>query len=168
MINKCRPILWSHMTIDAVCPFISCPLWEICCYLWITGLNILLVFRRLNKVLMRTLHGDELQWYLRFKLIRISNRHNLLCHAAQYWHIFAMFRGSHRLPLQKLIGKKNIGSLSRSSMGLVRLTPYSICLASFFSRNSVFLSQQFSRNNIFQPVSVKFQISERGHWREKI
>ena len=34
--------------------------------------------------------------------------------------------------------------------GVVRLTPYSACLASFFSRNSVFFSQQFSRNNIFQ------------------
>ena len=36
------------------------------------------------------------------------------------------------------------------------------CSASFFSRNSVFLSQQFSRNSIFQPVSAKFQTSERG------
>ena len=32
----------------------------------------------------------------------------------------------------------------------------------FFSRNIVFLSQQFSRNSIFQPVSAKFQTSERG------
>ena len=31
----------------------------------------------------------------------------------------------------------------------VRLTSYSACSASFFSRNSIFLSQQFSRNSIF-------------------
>ena len=36
------------------------------------------------------------------------------------------------------------------------------CSASFFSRNSVFLSQQFSRNSVFQPVSAKVQTSERG------
>ena len=36
------------------------------------------------------------------------------------------------------------------------------CSASFFSRNSVFVSQQFSRNSVFQPVSAKFQTSERG------
>ena len=34
------------------------------------------------------------------------------------------------------------------------------CSASFFSRNSVFLSQQFSRNSIFQLVSAKFQTRE--------
>ena len=33
--------------------------------------------------------------------------------------------------------------------------------ASFFSRNSIFLSQQFSQNNVFQPVSTKFQTSEQ-------
>ena len=37
------------------------------------------------------------------------------------------------------------------------------CSAWFFSRNSVFLSQQFSRNSGFQSVSVKIQTSERGH-----
>ena len=36
------------------------------------------------------------------------------------------------------------------------------CSASFFSKNSVFFSQQFSRNSIFQPVLAKFQTSERG------
>ena len=36
------------------------------------------------------------------------------------------------------------------------------CSASFFSRNSVFLSQQFSRNSVFQPVSAKFHTSEQG------
>lgn len=57
-INKWRPVLWSHMTIDVCCVpyfFILCPLWEICCYLWITGLNILLAFRRLNRILKWTL-----------------------------------------------------------------------------------------------------------------
>ena len=44
----------------------------------------------------------------------------------------------------------------------VRLTPYSTCSACFFSRNSVFLSQQFSHNSVFQPVLVKFQTSERA------
>jgi len=37
------------------------------------------------------------------------------------------------------------------------------CSASFFSRNSVFLSQQFGRNSFFQSVSAKFQTSEQGH-----
>jgi len=45
--------------------------------------------------------------------------------------------------------------------GALGLTPFrlffwqgwaSTCSASFFSRNSVFLSQQFSRNSVFQPV----------------
>ena len=36
---------------------------------------------------------------------------------------------------------------------------FSVC---FFSRNSVFLSQQFSWNRVFQPVSAKVQTSERG------
>ena len=31
-----------------------------------------------------------------------------------------------------------------------RLTPYSVCSACFFSRNSIFLSQQFSQNSVFQ------------------
>jgi len=41
---------------------------------------------------------------------------------------------------------------SFQNYGSVRLTPYSACSASFFSQNSV-----------FQPVSAKFQTSERGH-----
>ena len=45
--------------------------------------------------------------------------------------------------------------LKKLSKGPVRLTPYSACSASFFSRNSVFLSQQFSQNSVFQPVSSK-------------
>ena len=36
------------------------------------------------------------------------------------------------------------------------------CSAYFFSRNSVFLSQQFSRNRVFQPVSAKIQTSQRA------
>ena len=47
-------------------------------------------------------------------------------------------------------------------LGPVRLTPYSTCSASFFNRNSVFLSQQFSKNIIFQPVSAKILPAERG------
>jgi len=31
----------------------------------------------------------------------------------------------------------------------------------FFSRNSVFLSQQFSQNSVFQPVSAKIQQAEQ-------
>jgi len=34
--------------------------------------------------------------------------------------------------------------------------------AYFFSRNSVFLSQQFSRNSVFQPVSAKVQTQRTG------
>jgi len=45
----------------------------------------------------------------------------------------------------------------------VRLIPYSICSASFFSRNSIFLSQQFNQNSVFQPVSAKILSAERGH-----
>ena len=33
----------------------------------------------------------------------------------------------------------------------VRLIPYPACSASFFSRNSIFLSQHFSQNSVFQP-----------------
>ena len=40
----------------------------------------------------------------------------------------------------------------------VRLTQKLACSASFFSRNSVFLSQQFSQNSVFQPVSAKIQL----------
>ena len=36
--------------------------------------------------------------------------------------------------------------------------------AYFFSRNSVFLSQQFSQNSVFQPISAKIQTSERDHY----
>ena len=54
--------------------------------------------------------------------------------------------------------------------GLWPLWPRSLvlnlaCSAYFFSRNSVFLSQQFSRNSVFQPVSAKVQTSECGVWR---
>jgi len=42
------------------------------------------------------------------------------------------------------------------------------CSAYFFSRNSVFLSQQFSRNSVFQPVSAKVQTSERGLYVQKL
>jgi len=49
-----------------------------------------------------------------------------------------------------------------SFWGPVRLTLYSTYSVSFFSRNSVFLSQQFSQNSVFQPVLAKFQTSERG------
>ena len=48
-------------------------------------------------------------------------------------------------------------------LGPVRFTLKPACLASFFSRNSVFLSQQFSQNSIFQSVSAKFQQTEQGH-----
>ena len=43
----------------------------------------------------------------------------------------------------------------------VRLIPYSVCSVSFFSRNSVFFSQQFSQNSVFQSVLVKIQPGER-------
>jgi len=42
-------------------------------------------------------------------------------------------------------------------LGHVRLTPYSICSASFFSGNSVFLSQQFSRNSVFSQFHPSFR-----------
>ena len=34
------------------------------------------------------------------------------------------------------------------NFGLVQLTPYSACAASFFSRNIIFLSQQISQNSV--------------------
>jgi len=45
--------------------------------------------------------------------------------------------------------------------GPVRLTLYPVCSASFFSRNSVSLSQHFNQNSVFQPLSAKFQQAER-------
>ena len=63
-------------------------------------------------------------------------------------------------PILLSIGDYTFGV--QSKVFSVRLTPYSVYSASFFSRNSVFLSQQFSRNSVFQPVSTKFQTSERG------
>ena len=42
-------------------------------------------------------------------------------------------------------------------------TPVRLSLKCFFQPEQCFLSQQFSRNSIFQPVSAKFQTSERGH-----
>ena len=44
----------------------------------------------------------------------------------------------------------------------IRLTQKPVCLACFFSRNSIFLSQQFSLNSVFQPVSAKILPVERG------
>ena len=48
------------------------------------------------------------------------------------------------------------------ALGLVRVTLNPACSASFFSQNSVFLSQHFSQNSVFQPsfskpFSAKFQ-----------
>ena len=54
----------------------------------------------------------------------------------------------------------NVGS-SREVRGSLVLNL--ACSACFFSRNSVFLSQQFSRNSVFQSVSAKVQSSERSH-----
>jgi hypothetical protein len=45
----------------------------------------------------------------------------------------------------------------RISRLLIWLTSYLACSTSFFSQNSIFLSQQFSPNNVFQPVSVSFR-----------
>ena len=53
---------------------------------------------------------------------------------------------------------------SASQLGSVRFTPYSVYSAYFFSRNSIFLSQQFSQNSILQPVSAKIQQAEWGHY----
>ena len=55
----------------------------------------------------------------------------------------------------------------KTQLKLIQQRPRSLvlkmaCSVSFFSRNSVFLSQQFSRNRVFLPVSAKFQTSERG------
>ena len=47
--------------------------------------------------------------------------------------------------------------------GPVRLIQKPACSACFFSRNSVFFSQQFSQNSIFQVVSAKFQQAEQGY-----
>jgi len=46
-----------------------------------------------------------------------------------------------------------------------QLTPYPACSASFFSRNSVFLSQHFSKNSVFQPISAKIQQAERSQYQ---
>jgi len=46
--------------------------------------------------------------------------------------------------------------------GSVWLIPYSACSASFFSQNSIFLSQHFSQNSVFQPISAKIQQAEQG------
>ena len=52
-----------------------------------------------------------------------------------------------------------LGRMRTKAISGVRLTPYS---AYFFSRNSVFPSQQFSQNSVFQPVSAKILPAERG------
>ena len=44
--------------------------------------------------------------------------------------------------------------LTREDCGSVRLTPYLACSTSFFSRNSVFLSQHFSQNSVFSQDSA--------------
>ena len=47
--------------------------------------------------------------------------------------------------------------LLRRDNSPVRLTPYSTYSASFFSQNSVFLSQQFSRNSVFSQFQPSFK-----------
>ena len=49
------------------------------------------------------------------------------------------------------------------NFGLVQLTLYSACAASFFSRNIIFLSQQFSQNSFFSVSFSQVQTSERNH-----
>lgn len=95
-INKWRPVLWSHMTIDVCCvpyffylvPFV--------------GNMLLLVNNRtkqfvsfpqtqqnfevnttmnLNDICVSDMHYVEITW-------SHTDIHYLLCHAAQYWHIF--------------------------------------------------------------------------------
>ena len=103
----------------------------------------------------------KLNVYISFKKMTSSNwGHRHLPNIEDYVKQFSFCRShdsdssSTRMPTSSYISKtiKKIEVTNRhanSPFGPVRLTPYSACLASFFSRNSVFLSQQFSRNSVF-------------------
>jgi len=89
--------------------------------------------------------------------------------SAQVWICTCIIGGSSTRnekglhPLAHVSQRRTITSFA----GLhTRLTPYSVCAASFFSWNSVFLSQQFSHNSIFQPISAKILSTKRGIYFE--
>ena len=65
----------------------------------------------------------------------------------------AMLSGSDSALAQVTVKSKYTAPRTSNNNQLFGLPPYSACSASFFSHNSVFLSQQFNQNSVFQPVS---------------